>query len=171
MRCNLFKFVFMKTVLIIRHAKSSWGGIGQKDFERPLDTSGETDAATMALKIFNKNIPIDLLLSSTANRAATTCLYFAAVNNIHHSQIVFLDKLYNAPEYIFTDVIAALDNTKNTIAIFAHNPGITEYVSTLCSNVEFYDMPPCGIFAVSAKVDSWVNFENAEKEFLFFEQP
>ena len=161
----------MKTVLIIRHAKSSWGGIGQKDFERPLDASGETDAAKMALKISDKNLPIDLLVSSTANRAATTCLYFAEVNKIQHTEIVFLDKLYNAPEYIFTDVIAALDDSKNTVAIFAHNPGITEYVSTLCSNVEFYDMPPCGVFAVSANVESWINFENAEKQFLFFESP
>jgi phosphohistidine phosphatase len=67
----------MKTLLLIRHAKSSWDTPSQKDFDRPLNDRGHHDAPAMAERLLDKGIKIDAFISSTANRALTTARYFA----------------------------------------------------------------------------------------------
>ena len=70
----------------------------------------------------------------------------------------------------FASAIAAIKNDNETVALFSHNPGITEYASTL-TNVRIDDMPTCAIFAVQANTEKWSDFEDAEKKFLFFDYP
>ncbi|MGC5317030.1 SixA phosphatase family protein, partial [Escherichia coli] len=67
----------MKQLIIVRHAKSSWANIGMSDFERPLNERGNRDAPEMANRLINRNVAIDAFVSSTANRALTTAIYFA----------------------------------------------------------------------------------------------
>jgi phosphohistidine phosphatase len=161
----------MKTVLLIRHAKSGWSLLSDKDFDRPLNETGLADAPKMAALLSKKNISIDCFISSTANRAATTCNLFTEVLHANKFHTIFLDKLYHAPPNIFKEVIAEAEDAKNCLAIFAHNPGISEFANTLCQTVRISDMPTCSIFAVSADITTWKDFETAEKSFLFFEKP
>jgi phosphohistidine phosphatase len=161
----------MKTLLIIRHAKSSWASIGQQDFDRPLNARGERDAPEMADKIFDKQIVIDKFISSPAKRAKATCKAFTKKYSIEKSEILFIDKLYHAPSPVFYEVISGLDDSLTTVAIFAHNPGISEFADSLCEDVAVFDMPTCAVFAVKIDVTSWKEFKTAEKEFLFFEKP
>jgi phosphohistidine phosphatase len=161
----------MKTLFIIRHAKSSWANFGQSDFDRPLNDRGKTDAPAMALKLLKKNIAIDTFVSSTANRAASTCKAFADAYNIGHSQILFKTELYNAPEHVFYEVLLSLPAQASNVAIFAHNPGISEFANAMCEHVNIYDMPPCGVFAVSVDINNWADFNFATKQFLFFDKP
>jgi phosphohistidine phosphatase len=161
----------MKTLLLIRHAKSSWTNIGQTDFNRPLNDRGIKDAAEMAERLFAENILIDTFITSTANRALTTCKAFADAYKKDNGEIILIDKLYHAPPHVFYEVIKDLKDDMHNVAIFAHNPGITELASTITGKVKLIDMPTCGVYALQIDTDSWQDFATAEKEFMFFKFP
>ena len=160
----------MKTLIVVRHAKSSWANIGEKDFDRPLNERGKEDAPKMAAKLIKANIEVDAFVSSTAKRARKTAKAFAEAYGKNKDEIILTDDLYNAPANIFYDTVAALNDSNETVALFAHNPGITDFVNSLCS-VNIDEMPTCGIFAVQIPVTEWKDFKDAEKEFLFFKYP
>jgi phosphohistidine phosphatase len=160
----------MKTLYFIRHAKSSWANFGQTDFERPLNDRGIKDAAEMAKRLLAKNISIDSFVTSSAVRAHTTCKAFATAYH-KETEIILVPKLYHAPPHVFYEVINDLKDELNDVAIFAHNPGITEIVSTQTRPMQLIDMPTCGIVAVTANIHSWKEYEAAEKNILFFAYP
>jgi phosphohistidine phosphatase len=160
----------MKTVLLIRHAKSSWGDLNLPDFDRPLNDRGKADAPKMAKRIYNKEICIDTFISSPAKRARKTAEIFAERYGIKKSDIIFVPSLYHAGDDIFYDTIANAPLKSDSIAIFSHNPGITDFASRLTVN-RIDNMPTCSIFAVKADIDHWSEFEMAVKEFYFFDFP
>jgi phosphohistidine phosphatase len=160
----------MKSLLLIRHAKSSWDTPSQKDFDRPLNDRGHHDAPIMAERLLDKSIKIDAFISSTAKRAFTTAKYFAKTYDQAEHEIIKVSELYEAPYDVFYDVISKVDNKLNSIAIFAHNPGITAFANYL-TTTRIDNMPTCGIFAVHAAIKKWTDFENAEKSFWFADYP
>lgn len=160
----------MKTLIIVRHAKSSWDNIGQDDKERPLNDRGKKDAPEMAKRLKDRNIKVDKFVSSPAKRAKKTAKYFAEAYDTDKKDIVLTDELYDASPANFYQVVAQLKDDWDAVAIFSHNPGITSFVNSL-TNVQINNMPTCGIFAVSLSGNKWVDFQNEEKKFLFFDYP
>ena len=160
----------MKTVYIIRHAKSDQSFFGN-DFERPLNERGKNDAPEMANRLSDKKIKIDSLIASPAARAKKTAELFADTLQMPVAEIVFISALYHARSEVFYEVISNLPNELNTVAVFSHNPGITHFVNSLNAGVQINNMPTCGIFAVSANITTWPGFGKAKKEFLFFDYP
>lgn len=160
----------MKYLLVIRHAKSSWTNDLLSDFDRPLSDRGNSDAPMMAKRILEKDVVLDAIISSTANRAFSTATHFAKVFGIKKTDIISFDKLYHAPPHIFYEVIKNLDDSFNCVAIVSHNPGITEFVNEL-TETKIDDMPTCGIFAVEVAIKSWKDFAQGEKDFWFFDKP
>ena len=160
----------MKKLLLIRHAKSSWNDITQKDFDRPLNDRGHKDAPLMAKRLLKQDISIDSFVSSTAVRALTTAKYFAEAYDVKKKKIVEDPSLYLAAPEVFFNIISNLDDDDKTVAVFSHNPGITEFVNQLgVARVD--DMPTCAIFGVKADIESWKDFNDAEKKFWFFDYP
>ncbi|MBS1509268.1 MAG: histidine phosphatase family protein [Bacteroidetes bacterium] len=160
----------MKTLLIIRHAKSDqsfWGN----DFERPLNDRGKRDAPEMAKRVMVRNINPDVLVSSPALRAKKTAMLFAEAMKKDPEAIVYISSLYHAPSREFYEVIKLLNNAHHTVALFSHNPGITYFVNELVNDVTIDDMPTCGIFAIGVHANSWKDFAKAKKDFLFFDYP
>lgn len=160
----------MKTLILIRHAKSSWNQEGLSDSERPLNERGKKDAPEMAKRLRKRGLKIDAFVSSPAERAFRTARYFAKEFDVKKEEIKVENALYGALPSQFAEVVTSLKDKYDTVAVFSHNPGITDYVNTLC-NVHTDNMPTCGIFAVQADVDSWQSFTKAEKNFLFFDYP
>jgi phosphohistidine phosphatase len=161
---------FMKKIVMVRHAKSSWANIGQTDFDRDLNDRGQRDATEMAHRLVKK-INIDVFVSSPAKRAKKTCEAFCKVYQLSKDKIIFIDRLYHAAAEIFFQEIANLDDNIECAAIFSHNPGITDFVNTLCKQVKIDNMPTCATFAISIDIKSWKDFRTAEKGFLFFDYP
>ena len=160
----------MKKLLLIRHAKSSWNDITQKDFDRPLNDRGHKDAPAMAKRLLKQDITIDSFVSSTAVRALTTAEYFAEAYDVKKKKVIEVPSLYLAEPEVFFNIISNLDDDDKTVAIFSHNPGITEFVNQLgVARVD--DMPTCAIFGVKADIKSWKDFNAAEKQFWFFDYP
>ncbi len=160
----------MKTVTVVRHAKSSWDIIGQNDFDRTLNERGKRDAPEMAQRLKGKEWAVDLFVSSPARRARKTAKYFAAAFKTDPAAIVLIDRLYEAPMETFYEVIAGLGNKYDSVVLFAHNPGITAFANSL-TDVRTDNLPTCGMFAVQADTDDWATFRGSSKKFLFFDYP
>ena len=163
-------FFYMKVVLIIRHAKSSWSDFSLPDFDRPLNDRGKKDAPEMAKRLISQNIPIDCFISSTAKRARKTAELFAKEFKTDKDDILFKPELYEASASVFSEIIANAPSQANTIAVFSHNPGITEFVNQL-TPTRVDDMPTCAVFAVKAEITDWKEFSSAPKVFWFFDYP
>ena len=71
----------------------------------------------------------------------------------------------------FFEVVAALDNSLNSVAIVAHNPGITNFANELTQEPNLDNLPTCSMFGVQADVDNWSAFGKAKRKFLFFDYP
>ncbi|HET6254399.1 MAG TPA: histidine phosphatase family protein [Puia sp.] len=160
----------MKTLLIIRHAKSSWDNINTPDIDRPLNDRGKKDAPAMAKRVIKAGIHIDRLVSSPARRAKHTAELFAHELDVRDQDIVILTGLYHAQPAGFQQVVANLDDADTTVALFSHNPGITTFVNTLTS-VRLDNMPTCAVFAIKSKAAKWSEFFSEDREFLFFDYP
>lgn len=160
----------MKQLLIIRHAKSSWAIKGQDDFDRPLNERGHADAPVMAQRLVKKHIQVDHFVSSTAKRAITTAGYFAEAYQVDKKNINGVQKLFHAYPMVYYEVIKTLADKYHTVAIFAHNPGITLFANELTST-QIDNMPTCGIFAIKLVSNSWADFEGAPKTFWFLDYP
>lgn len=160
----------MKTLLLIRHAKSDWNDPALKDFDRPLNDRGKRDAPAMAIRLLDKKVKIDAFISSPAKRARKTSELFAKEYKRKKEEIIFFDELYLAQPPAFYDVISKTDDRYKCIAVFSHNPGIADFANML-ADVRIDDMPTCAIFAVKIKEGSWEDFEVSEKEFWFFDYP
>jgi phosphohistidine phosphatase len=140
------------------------------DFERPLNDRGKEDAPKMAHRLKNKNINIDIFVSSPAKRAKKTAKIFMKEFGADEENLLLIPSLYEASVNDFYSVVEDLDNENKTVALFSHNPGITDFINSLdCSPV--YNMPTCGVFALEIETKSWSEFRQAEKKFLFFDYP
>lgn len=160
----------MKTLLLIRHAKSDWNDASLSDFERPLNERGKKDAPRMAERLKEKNIRVDALVSSPAKRAKKTAGHFAKMLKLEDDATQLKTELYLAPEEVFYNVTEALNDKFNSVALFSHNPGITDFANSL-TDTRIDNIPTTGIFAVSANCKKWKDFRTAEKTFLFFDYP
>lgn len=159
----------MKSVLLIRHAKSSWDFFSE-DIDRPLNDRGNKNAPEMAKRLLQKDIPIDAFVSSPAVRAFTTATFFAEAYQQRQNSIIVVPSLYHAAPEVFYHVIEQQDNRFSTVALFSHNPGITEFVNSL-TNTRIDNMPTCGIFAIKCEMKTWNEFRNAKKTNWFFDYP
>jgi len=124
----------------------------------------------MGKKLFKKNIRIDQFVSSPALRAKTTAELFVTEYHRKQKEILFVPSLYHAGPETFYEVISKLNDAYDHVALFSHNPGITDFADSLTDN-QISHMPTCSVFAVTTVINSWKDFTAAEKSFLFFYKP
>jgi phosphohistidine phosphatase len=160
----------MKTLYVVRHAKSSWGDLTQPDFDRPLNDRGQRNAPEMAQRLLSKGVAIDAFVTSTAKRAMQTAIHFITVFGRKAEELVLREDLYHAPAEVYFSVVSQQEDRNNAIAIFGHNPAITAFINELTAT-KIDQMPTCGIFAVQADITHWKDFPKATKKFLFFDSP
>jgi phosphohistidine phosphatase len=160
----------MKSLLLIRHAKSSWDNPMQNDFDRPLNARGLKDAPKMAERLLKRKIKIDAFISSPAVRAKQTCSFFMQAYKADESKMQLQSQLYLAVPDIFLQTVLDIRDSVSCAAIFSHNDGITEFANTLTTTI-IDNMPTCSVFAVRADIANWKDFAEAEKEYWFFDYP
>lgn len=158
----------MKSLLLVRHAKSSWDDPSMSDFDRPLNERGKKNAPEMAIRLHDRGIRIDLLISSPARRARQTAKAFQKILAIEKLEL--RDELYLPASHVFSSVIRSIPDTVSTAALFSHNPGITEFANLL-SSTRIDNMPTASVFAVQSDVNEWREFSNANTRFWFFDYP
>lgn len=160
----------MKTLVLIRHAKSGWGHIYQKDMERVLDETGKTQASFMAERLAHLGIVPDVFLSSPATRAVETAEYFLKQFRLDKKNLQLIERLYQPHIHDFYGTIESIDNSLHAALLFSHNPGITEFTNQL-DHKSIIVMKTCSMYGFRLKSDHWKDLRIADKEFLFYESP
>ncbi len=155
----------MKTLILVRHAKSDWPE-DTEDFDRPLAEKGLEDAVKMSKFMKDHHIEIQKFVSSPAVRALNTCKIF---NQTFNLEITEEQKLYNPTERNFESVIYGLDDNINSVAMFSHNNGISNFANMMSDHIFMF--PTCGVAGFQIDTDSWSDFENAKKKLIFFYEP
>ncbi len=110
----------------------------------------------MAKRLLKKKIRIDTFISSPAKRARTTAEYFAKEYGVNKKEIIIVPELYMANFDAFIRTIRNAPSSANSIAIFSHNNGITEFANVL-SSARIDNMPTCSVFAVTAEIVDWTS--------------
>ena len=120
----------MLTLFLLRHAKSSWGDSSQQDFERPLSDSGRTACALIGEFIEEKGIDFDLVLVSTALRTRQT-IELVKERAKFRGEVRYDERIYEATVSQLLDVIAQVDNDRESVLLIGHNPGIEGLLALL----------------------------------------
>jgi phosphohistidine phosphatase len=142
----------MKTLLVMRHAKSSWKEASLPDHERPLNKRGQRDAPAMGRRLQGLPQPPQAILSSTAVRARATAAAVAEAV-AYEGQIELVAGFYtDAPAAYFT-ALRRLPETVNVALIIAHNPSVEEMVSMLTGEDE--TMPTAAIAHIHLPIETW----------------
>jgi phosphohistidine phosphatase len=160
----------LKTIILVRNAKSSWDDLSLKDDERPLTEKGKKNAPDMARRLAKKKVRIDAILTSPARRAKATAEFFAKEYDIPKKKMIVVPELYMADTAAFIKTIKEAPSKADSIAIFSHNNGITEFANSLCVT-RIDHMPTCSVFAVKVDIDDWADFQPGNTEFYFFDYP
>ncbi len=160
----------MKTLYIVRHAKSSWDAPDLNDLDRPLNDRGEKDAPRMGKRLKERNVTPGAVYSSPAVRAFSTAkLIVDAIGSPSHS-IHIKRALYHADAESLLRVVHAANDNADSIMIVGHNPGLTEFANDLLN--EFIDnIPTAGVVAAQLKINSWKNAVMGCGTLLFFDFP
>jgi phosphohistidine phosphatase len=163
----------MKTVYLIRHAKSSWEDEGLSDFDRPLNERGKIDASRMAKRLKEKRIVPDLLLSSPAKRALSTAKRIGEVLGFSKEKIKTDQALYHADEDELLNVIRGMNDKNDCVLIFGHNPGLTQFVNSMNHDrSKFIDnIPTCGVVAFRFDTNSWKQIDFGKGDLVFYDFP
>lgn len=151
----------MKTLLILRHAKSSWSDQALDDHERPLNTRGRRDAPRMGELIREHRLTPDVIISSDAVRARLTAE--AVAETAHYAGEIRLDPhLYAASAAGIVAVLRTGPETNaGTVMIVGHNPGLEALVAQLTG--EQQDMPTAAVAQIVLPIDRWRDLKGSTR--------
>jgi len=142
----------LKTLLILRHAKSSWAEDGMHDHQRPLNDRGTRDAGRMGRLLQSQGPAVTALLCSTANRARRTAEHLQA-ELAPQPAVHFLDELYHARPENCVDCVAKTCHDEPCVLVIGHNPGLEEWVFDLTGHdVRFVT---AALAQVELELESW----------------
>jgi phosphohistidine phosphatase len=159
----------MKTLFLIRHAKSSWSIPELDDLERPLNDRGNIDAPRVAERM-EKNWPSpEKILCSQALRARETAEIMSQLWWKKHTIEIEVE-LYGASASSSLEIINRVPDEVNSLALVFHNPTIT-HLSNLLAQLSIPNVPTCGIVILELRVDSWKKLKEGTCKLLDFEYP
>ncbi len=142
----------MKTLLLMRHAKSSWKDDKLSDLERPLKKRGKKDAKRIAKVIKEKNLVPDVIISSPAVRTLETVKILKKDLEFDGKEIV-ADNLYMGEPQAFIDALKEVNNKHNTVLVVAHNPGLEAYLQIIGGKIEA--VPTAGLGYLVLVLEDW----------------
>ena len=161
----------MKTLCLVRHAKSSWADPSLTDFERPLNNRGKRDAPFMGKRLLRANLTPSIIVSSPARRARDTARMIAREIGFDKKKIDYREEIYHADEpAALLEVVSTRDPAVETMVLVGHNFVITECAEQL-TGVSIASIPTCGIVAIVFDCHDWREVRPARGRLLFFDYP
>ncbi len=144
----------MKSLYLIRHAKSSWKDPKLLDHERPLNKRGKRDAPMMADKMAEIYTAPEILLTSGAKRAVSTGNHFVQAWNIDQNHNCIQKELYLCYVSELEKIILNQFDKYNSIAIVAHNPSLEYFLQVNC-DFKRDKFPTCGFAKINYNKGNW----------------
>ena len=160
----------MKTLTLVRHAKSSWKDTSLADRERPLNKRGKRDAPEMGRRIAAAGIRPSLIVSSPAVRAWTTAKVIAGEIGYPREFLQRDNALYLASVNGILDVIASQDVGFNNLMLVGHNPGFTDLANYLVPGLT-NNVPTAGVISVELDTDDWSIYDRPDTKLLLYDFP
>jgi phosphohistidine phosphatase len=144
----------MKTIYLIRHAKSDWGVANLSDFDRPLNNRGKRDAPFMGKQLKELSIYPDCIVSSPAKRALQTTKLICSEINYPFNKVEFIDSIYDSSLKNLTQVLNGLSDNYKNVFLVGHNPGLTELSDYLTEDY-LDNISTCGIVKIELEINDW----------------
>lgn len=144
----------MKTLLLMRHAKSDWGDAGLEDFDRPLNSRGLEDAPRMGRALAAAGVVPDRIVASPARRAKETAERVAKGSGFGGS-IHWEANLYDAPGSTWLEVARGVATKAEIALIVAHSPGIAEAASTVLGARARLRFPTASVACIDLDLEKW----------------
>ena len=142
----------MKTLYILRHAKSSWENANLADFDRPLNERGIIAAPFMGETMARKNFQPGLILSSPAERAKQTALLIKTAGRLE-AEIRYDERIYEASPLRLMEIVSEIENEIESVMLIGHNPGFEGLVKFLTGESE--SLPTAALAVVDLEIDDW----------------
>lgn len=142
----------MKTLLLLRHAKSSWQDSTLADFDRPLNSRGLETAPQIGSKIFSRKIEPDEILSSPAKRAVQTAILVRETAQLA-AKIQYEEKIYEASPLTLLYLLAEQNEENESILLIGHNPGLERLTEILTG--EATQMKTATLVKINLKIEKW----------------
>lgn len=156
----------MKTIIFIRHGKSSWE-YQVDDKDRPLKERGISDAHNVAKYLRNLGLQIDRCFSSPADRALHTCLIVLRTLRFNFEHFRVTDELYDFSGNGTLTFLKGLDDSFKSVLVFGHNYAFTSLVNMLGD--EYIDnLPTAGMAILEIDVDHWKNLKKGTSKKIVF---
>lgn len=156
----------MKTLYIVRHAKSSWDFPEVSDHDRPLLEKGKKRTRKIIDFLQKKKVKPDLIISSSALRARETAGYLAVGLGLDKEAILVEPSLYTADGERVFDQFIDISDKNNEVIIVGHNPALTNFVNLfLVPSIDW--LPTSGVVGLEFRTDRWDMIKNADFEVKF----
>lgn len=158
----------MKTLFVLRHAKSSWENTNLSDFERPLNERG-LEAAPLMGKVMKENqFQPEMILSSPAKRASQTAEIIREKAGID-GEIRYEERIYEASPARLLEVISEQNDEIESLIIVGHNPGLEGLVRFTTGQIE--PMPTAALAVIDFKINKWSEINSANGVLRTFIRP
>jgi phosphohistidine phosphatase len=147
----------LKTLLLLRHAKSSWNEQDLPDHDRPLNKRGQKDAPRMAKLLKDEDLIPDLIISSTAVRAKKTAGLVAKACK-YKRKVVLKHSLYGAEPAAYLHILEGLSDKQMAVLIVGHSPSVEETVEMLTGSLDVI-MPTCALAHITLPIQNWAELK------------
>jgi phosphohistidine phosphatase len=142
----------MKTLLLLRHAKSSWKDSDARDFDRPLNQRGLKAAPAIGRLIKKRKLQPDLVLSSPAERARQTTQLVIEASGLK-TELRYDERIYEASVARLLEVVSELDDEAGFVMLVGHNPGFEELLEILTG--EAHNLPTAALACLELNIEKW----------------
>jgi phosphohistidine phosphatase len=155
----------MRTLYLLRHAKSSWSDTSLRDFDRPLNDRGRESAELIGKRLASENLSAPLVLCSPALRTRETAEIVLKNSKVRVEER-FDKRIYEASVRDLVEVISEVPDDKQIAILIGHNPGLEELLAFLTG--EARPMPTCALAKIKFDVESWTDVRTGEGELEWF---
>lgn len=159
----------MKSLHLVRHAKSSWDDLSVSDFDRPLNERGRKSAAFMAKRWLESDKPLNLIVSSPAKRALDTARIVA--HGLEHLEVTLTTdaNIYEAHVNDLLEVVNSISDDVHHVMLIGHNPSMSQLVEFLSG--EAVELPTCAMVEIILDIDSWKEVSRGLGSFKSLDYP
>lgn len=158
----------MKTLFLLRHAKSSWKDTSLPDFERPLNKRGQKAAPVIGKFMRKQKLRPDLILCSPAERARQT-IALVGEAAAFKAELRYDERIYEAHVARLLSVISEIDEDAGKVLIVGHNPGLEELLEHLTGEVQ--RMPTAALADITLNIERWADVSERSGELIRLVRP
>ena len=158
----------MKTLLLLRHAKSDWGDSSLRDFDRPLAERGERDAPRIGKALRKRGVTPDVIVASPAARAKATVQAAMKAAKVELN-VTFDESIYGASSAELMKIIRRLPDTSGCALLVGHNPGFEDLVGRLTGSHE--RMPTAALACIEFQIEHWNDVDDGKGKLVWLLTP